>query len=334
MNEHLILVLWFGLGVALQALLLIRGDWNWGGLALCIAFGAFGMIPGKHEHIYQPFFHVLLSLGLFAFMFGARFRNDLLPVVSEKVLLSYSLIFWFAFLSYFYKGTTWNNVLAALLLVPTAAAVFVAIRRPALSFVSKLCLYTWFLCVVVSLGLFQFPFDRLSLFLSPERDPWLNPLDCVVAGMAFLYLAVNLAYLFELIPIPGKNQSWASRMKEWHTLTGLMTERFEDEPMHRMGLLILAGEGVALVVIYFFHWVSAALAINVFVVLPSILAMGSNSTKIALERKRMMANVVADSVAQAREHGAKIGRDDPCPCGSGKQFKFCHGAPAAGAVNE
>jgi hypothetical protein len=24
------------------------------------------MIPGKHEHVYQPFFHVLLSLGLFA----------------------------------------------------------------------------------------------------------------------------------------------------------------------------------------------------------------------------------------------------------------------------
>jgi preprotein translocase subunit SecA len=23
--------------------------------------------------------------------------------------------------------------------------------------------------------------------------------------------------------------------------------------------------------------------------------------------------------------GAKVGRNDPCPCGSGKKFKHCHG---------
>jgi preprotein translocase subunit SecA len=26
----------------------------------------------------------------------------------------------------------------------------------------------------------------------------------------------------------------------------------------------------------------------------------------------------------------KIGRNDPCPCGSGKKYKKCHGAPTAG----
>jgi len=135
------------------------------------------------------------------------------------------------------------------------------------------------------MGLFQFPFQHLSIFLSPEKSPWLNPLDCVVAGMAFLYLAVNVAYLYELIPIPGKNQSWADRMKEWHALTDLMTQRFDDEPMYRMGLLLVAGQGVALVVIYFFHWVSAGLTINLLVVLPSLLAFGRNSTSHALERQ-------------------------------------------------
>ncbi|MFZ5463339.1 MAG: SEC-C metal-binding domain-containing protein, partial [Pseudomonadota bacterium] len=24
-------------------------------------------------------------------------------------------------------------------------------------------------------------------------------------------------------------------------------------------------------------------------------------------------------------HGQKIGRNDPCPCGSGKKYKHCHG---------
>jgi preprotein translocase subunit SecA len=26
--------------------------------------------------------------------------------------------------------------------------------------------------------------------------------------------------------------------------------------------------------------------------------------------------------------GAKVGRNDPCPCGSGKKYKKCHGASA------
>jgi hypothetical protein len=158
----------------------------------------------------------------------------------------------------------------------------------------KLSFYTWFLTIVVSLGLFQFPFQHLSIFLSPEKSPWLNPLDCVVAGMAFLYLAVNMAYLFELIPIPGKHQSWSDRMKEWHQLTGLMTERFEDEPMHRFGMLLIVGQGTALLLIYFFHWVSAALAINLFVVLPSILPMGANSAKMALEQNSLQRSAVDD----------------------------------------
>ena len=30
--------------------------------------------------------------------------------------------------------------------------------------------------------------------------------------------------------------------------------------------------------------------------------------------------------ATSIETGEKIGRNDPCPCGSGKKFKKCHGA--------
>jgi uncharacterized protein YecA (UPF0149 family) len=27
-----------------------------------------------------------------------------------------------------------------------------------------------------------------------------------------------------------------------------------------------------------------------------------------------------------RREGDKVGRNDPCPCGSGKKYKRCHGA--------
>jgi preprotein translocase subunit SecA len=36
----------------------------------------------------------------------------------------------------------------------------------------------------------------------------------------------------------------------------------------------------------------------------------------------------------AQRVGAKIGRNEPCPCGSGKKYKRCHGAPGAEPLPE
>ncbi len=54
-------------------------------------------------------------------------------------------------------------------------------------------------------------------------------------------------------------------------------------------------------------------------------------------RKRFQLSAAAASAAEAAEArpqtvkhaGAKVGRNDPCPCGSGKKYKKCHGATAA-----
>ena len=37
---------------------------------------------------------------------------------------------------------------------------------------------------------------------------------------------------------------------------------------------------------------------------------------------------LADESSEANqpvENGPKVGRNDPCPCGSGKKYKHCHG---------
>ncbi len=36
-------------------------------------------------------------------------------------------------------------------------------------------------------------------------------------------------------------------------------------------------------------------------------------------------------VETIQRQAPKVGRNDPCPCGSGKKYKKCHGAAAAGA---
>jgi preprotein translocase subunit SecA len=47
-----------------------------------------------------------------------------------------------------------------------------------------------------------------------------------------------------------------------------------------------------------------------------------------LEQARMAGAGDRQPVQQVVRSGAKIGRNDPCPCGSGKKYKKCHGATA------
>lgn len=53
---------------------------------------------------------------------------------------------------------------------------------------------------------------------------------------------------------------------------------------------------------------------------------------LALGAPRLSATALAQDVQPAqqplRRYGEKIGRNDPCPCGSGKKFKQCHGRVA------
>jgi preprotein translocase subunit SecA len=47
-----------------------------------------------------------------------------------------------------------------------------------------------------------------------------------------------------------------------------------------------------------------------------------------LEQARMAGAGEREPVQRVVRSGAKIGRNDPCPCGSGKKYKKCHGASA------
>jgi len=45
-----------------------------------------------------------------------------------------------------------------------------------------------------------------------------------------------------------------------------------------------------------------------------------------LEQARMAGSGEAQPVQQVVRGQEKVGRNDPCPCGSGKKYKKCHGA--------
>lgn len=45
--------------------------------------------------------------------------------------------------------------------------------------------------------------------------------------------------------------------------------------------------------------------------------------RLKMNRKRSSAHVDLDKVEPVAERGNKIGRNDPCPCGSERKFKKC-----------
>ena len=45
-----------------------------------------------------------------------------------------------------------------------------------------------------------------------------------------------------------------------------------------------------------------------------------------LEQARMAGSGDVQQVQQVVRGQEKVGRNDPCPCGSGKKYKKCHGA--------
>jgi len=113
--------------------------------------------------------------------------------------------------------------MVVLLLVPTVATPFIAVRKTQLGFIIKLVLYTWFLVIIVCFGLFQSPYSQLKLFFENHQVPWVTPVESATAAMAFLFLLASATYVFYLIPIPSRNQSWAQRMQQWHEFTDLLT---------------------------------------------------------------------------------------------------------------
>jgi preprotein translocase subunit SecA len=54
-------------------------------------------------------------------------------------------------------------------------------------------------------------------------------------------------------------------------------------------------------------------------------ALDADPESVALAVQQAPVSADDDKEAPFRRFGAKVGRNDPCPCGSGKKYKQCHG---------
>lgn len=272
MNTRSVLLACFASGMLLQALYLIHRNPRWGRLAFCIVCPAvylgFMIIDAGHR--------LELSLGIsfcmFAFLLALAYQDDILPYIGETALLSYTVIFWYGFASSFYEGTRAHIVLAALCALPSSAAVYTAFVHERNGFWWKLLLYVWFLAIVVTLQVQFFPFWNLSIFDEKTDVSWHGPFECFLAGMAALYLIVNATWLYLLIPIPGRSQSFRDRIREWQKLTGLMANRVADEQAaYGEAIVTVTIVGGLLLLNYVFVWLPHSMAISIAILTTAFL---------------------------------------------------------------
>jgi hypothetical protein len=104
MDARTILISCFGLGVFVQVALLLNRNINLLGVLGCAAVAAFARVPGKHEHNYEPLFHLLMAFSVFSLLVALTYRKDILPTLSEAMLLACTILFWFAFYPYIDRG--------------------------------------------------------------------------------------------------------------------------------------------------------------------------------------------------------------------------------------
>ena len=263
------LILWFTGGFAIEALYLVRRNPKWPQLALCAGVALVGVIAafvkGGGHH---PALIIGVGLGVFGVFFAGVYRDEILPPVGDKLLLAFTLIFWFGLVTGLHHGTQPQPALMLASLLPTAATIYIAALRPDLCFWGKLGLYTWYLMIVVFLGWLQFPLGNLSIFNDRAAIGWLGPIDALATGMASLYLLVNAFYLSLLLPIPGRSESFSDRMKAWHELTALMTQRCSDQdgPGDGRAFAIIGTLGALLLLNYVLEVLPNSLVISLAIV--------------------------------------------------------------------
>lgn len=267
MSEIAKLLLFFGLGLLAQAVLLVRGSWSWGSFLASLGFSLIGLLPGRNEHNYKFTVHLLFCYAIFAAMIAINFRKALLPRVNEKILLVYTMTLWYALFSFIPAG--WPSyLLMAFFAVPTLGTLWLAFTEERLSFNLKLAFYAWYLVMVVLMVLFQFTFSYMLPFFSDSLGG--TPGGAVLAGMSFCYMTVNATFIFHMLEFRGKHETKEQAHRNWHDWVDTMTGRYNDRSQLTVAqtFLVTAFFGGLLAANYSHNYVQPATAVNLGILVP------------------------------------------------------------------
>ncbi len=178
----------------------------------------------------------LLSCGMFTFGIALGFQNKLLPRLGEGAILVWTVVF----VAVLLELGGWRSPWTALGLVLGVTVIGLNVLLPRPPFALKVLIYGWFLLTVVGIGVLQFRGTDLALILDGRADQ-VNYLFAFIDGMAGTYIGVHAAFLFELLPIPGKNEAWQHFKVRWRRFLEQVVSRFDAQRLSTLVALGLAG---------------------------------------------------------------------------------------------
>ncbi|MFA9288407.1 MAG: hypothetical protein ACEQSA_00815 [Weeksellaceae bacterium] len=226
--KTLLIPLTFGFGVLLQSIFILRKDVFSGLYVLCILVSLTGLLPGRKEAVYSLDYHIVMSFTIFAMLLALMFKDKLMVYINELTLFQITIILIYMnfvielpFLSWVLPVLTYWSVIFVALLVVTKSLMHQYL---------KIGLYVWFLLISTFILLIQF-IPEIQAFLSYPvtfRTKTDDMMHAFVAGMLFLPLSINFWYLWELVPLPGKRQSFSDKMAEVKEHAKEMKKKYSD----------------------------------------------------------------------------------------------------------
>ncbi len=245
----------FYAGILVQAVFLLLGQFGRGDLLKFLgACGGslLGLLPGKHEtHYYLPL-HLFLIACFFSVFYALCFKKKVLERINKEILMVWTLVGLYIALQTPFI-TAWPPAMMVLLglsLIPVVNA-FAGFDK---SHGWKVYFYIWFLCVLVGITASKFAFSTVAnVFGFSHRTEEINALGIFLIGMSFLYLAVNLWYVVELIPLPGKHQTLSQRLEEVKEDMEILAGDYDANQVRWWKTILLLAVSASLLAVNYFH---------------------------------------------------------------------------------
>lgn len=262
-------IIFFGLGIVLEVFNILRKNEGLPGkkslwkFAFVFVFPLLSFLPGKKEVGYHFDYHLFAYFVMAAMLTIILFQEAILPVIRERTLLIFTLIFWYLQVSVF----GWTVILHPVYALALGFSGVVLVNAftgwdPPSSI--KVALTVWFFAILLVTGWMTLGFPLASAL---NDGHVIGNWEAFMYGISFFYLMAFYFYIIQLLPIPGKHQSFTSRIQQWKEYVRLLVSKYDQAQIQIWeSLMILAFAALVFGVNYFYRYVEPGLLVSGIIV--------------------------------------------------------------------
>ena len=256
----------FYLGITVEAVFLLANRFEKDDLKkvlICLLMSPAGFIPGKQEYSYDIRYHLFVVAMVFCFVYAVMFKKKILTVINKEIILAWNLIFLYV---YFQQSFSSWQILTNLVLILSVLAIINAFGNFDKYYFWRAYFYIWFLLLIIGVTAMHFSFGQINSFFSSEKNDFTALAGIFFSGITFLYLAVNVWYIWELIPLPGKHENLKHRITEVKKDINTLVQDYQGEKINPWLTAAFAIVAAALLSLNFYlHFISDFLLIPILI---------------------------------------------------------------------